>query len=167
VAPGNEVITTTRDLTTNDGWSDLLEDLDDLADDYDDHLQFIWAGLVPNDPTYALNGKANSINERWWPLEDDDKRMLMRTGLAGTFAHEMGHTFGLAHSSCCLPGGEGPDSRLPSGSTEDVGLDVATNTVIPAGRGEIMSYCGDTSRCPGATRWPSIAFWNVMFTMPA
>ncbi len=80
VAPGNEVITTTRDLTNNDGWSDLLEDLDDLADDYEDHLQFIWAGLVPNDPTYSPQRKANSINERWWPLEDDDKRMLMRTG---------------------------------------------------------------------------------------
>jgi hypothetical protein len=166
LAPGNEVITTSRDLTTRDGWSDLLEDLDDLADDYDDHLQFIWAGLVPNDPTYALNGKANSIYERWWPLEDDDKRMLMRTGLAGTFAHEMGHTFGLGHSNCCLPGGQAPDSRLPTGSTEDVGLDVPTRTVIPAGRGEIMSYCGDTASCPGPTRWPSIAFWNVMFNMP-
>jgi hypothetical protein len=29
-----------------------------------------------------------------------------------------------------------------------------------------MSYCGDTARCPGPTRWSSIAFWNVLFTMP-
>lgn len=169
LAPGNEVITTTRNLTStannNEGWRDLLEDLDDLADDYDNHIKFIWAGLVPNSPTYALNGLANSENERWWPLEDDDKRMLARTGLAGTFAHEMGHTFGFGHAACCLPPGEAPDSRVP-GSTEDVGLDVATQTVIPAANGELMSYCGDTSRCPGATRWPSIAFWNVMFNIP-
>jgi Metallo-peptidase family M12B Reprolysin-like len=93
--------------------------------------------------------------------------MLARTRLAGTFAHEMGHAFGLAHSNCCLPAGQAPDSRLTSGSTEDVGLDVATQTVIPAGRGDIMSYCGDTARCPGPTRWSSIAFWNVPSPCPS
>jgi IPT/TIG domain len=171
LAPGNEVITTTRDLTNpannNEGWSDLLEDLDDLADDYDEHVKFIWAGLVPTVPAYRLNGIANSMNERWWPLEDDDKRMLAQAAVGGTFPHEMGHTFGLAHSNNCLPAGEAPDSRLTSGSTEDVGLDVPTQTTIPAGRGDIMSYRGDSSSCPGATRWPSIAFWNVMFNMPS
>ena len=37
------------------------------------------------------------------------------------------------------------------------------NTLIPAGRGELMSYNGDTSRCPGPTRWPSIALWDLLF----
>ena len=39
---------------------------------------------------------------------------------------------------------------------------------IENGRGEMMSYCGDSSRCPGTTRWPSITTWDILFdTLPA
>lgn len=167
LAPGYENIGTFANLRTRDGWEDLLEEIDDIADDFEDHLEFVWAALTPNVAGYTLNGIANDISERIWPLEDDDRRMAVRMGLQGTFAHEMGHAFGLGHSNCCLPAGEAPDSRLPAnGAIEDVGLDIPNMTLIPAGRGDIMSYCGDTASCGGATRWSSIAFWNVMFNIP-
>jgi hypothetical protein len=141
------------------------------------------AALVPRDDgtltdaagnpiqPYAVNGMGSPRVGGVAPA------FVCQAGLPGTFAHEMGHSCGLNHAPCPAPPGtpgsgdcmdppSGIDSRLP-GSTEDVGMDVPAGTVIPTGRGELMSYCGDLSRCPGATRWPSIATWDLLFnTLP-
>jgi len=129
--------------------------------------------LVPNNPTYALNGVAQT---RIAPTEPP--ALICRAGLTGTYAHEFGHTCGLWHAPCppppgtpgtldCMDPPSGIDSRLP-GRTDEVGFDVPAGTVIESGRGELMSYCGDSSRCPGTTRWPSITTWDILFdTLPA
>jgi hypothetical protein len=116
---------------------------------------------VPRDPgnlrgPYALNGMGFPRFGATMPA------LVAQAGLRGTFAHEMGHTFSVNHAPCCTNFWDNIDGRLPGG-TEDVGFDVPANTVIPAGRGELMSYCGDTSRCPGSTRWPSIALYEILF----
>jgi hypothetical protein len=121
-------------------------------------------------PQYALNGIASPRVGGLAPT------MICQAGLTGTFAHEMGHSGGLNHAPCPAPPGmpgsggcsEPPadiDARLP-GRTEDVGFDVPAGSVIPTGRGEIMSYCGDSSQCPGTTRWPSIVTWDTLFNSP-
>jgi hypothetical protein len=144
-------------LTTEFGWGTLLLDIATMTFLFPTTpVGGIRTGLVPSDPRYALNGIATPRIAVSIPSQ------LSQAALQGTFAHEMGHTFGLNHANCCLPSGEVPDSRLPA-STDDVGMNVPTRTVIPAGRGELMSYCGDTSACPGATRWPSTAFWDFVF----
>jgi hypothetical protein len=146
-----------RDLTGTFGWGLLLTDLATMIFIFPSTpVGGIRTGLVPNDPRYAVNGMATPRVAVSVPAQ------LSRAGLQGTFAHEMGHTFGLYHANCCLPAGEAPDPTLPA-STDDVGMNVPTRTVIPAGRGELMSYCGDTSACPGPTRWPSTAFWDFVF----
>ncbi len=147
-----------RDLVTGVGWSSLLNALATLAFV---HTGAIRTGLVPQDPgnlrgPYALNGMAFPRFGLTMPA------MLAQAGLQGTFAHEMGHTFSVNHAPCCTTFWDNIDGRLP-GRTEDVGFDVPANTVIPAGRGELMSYCGDTSLCSGPTRWPSIALWDILF----
>jgi len=147
-----------RDLVTEVGWSSLLNALATLAFV---HTGAIRTGLVPRDPgnlrgPYALNGMGFPRVGLTMPA------MLAQAGLRGTFAHEMGHTFSVNHAPCCTNFWDNIDGRLPGG-TEDVGFDVPANTLIPAGRGELMSYCGDASRCPGATRWPSIALWDILF----
>lgn len=141
------------------------------------------AGLVPRNgggltdvdgnaiPPYAVNGMGSPRVGGVAPA------FVCQALLPGTFAHELGHSCGLNHAPCpALPGTPGSgdcsdppsdiDSRLPGG-TEDVGMDVPAGAVIPTGRGELMSYCGDLSRCPGPTRWPSITTWDLLFdTLP-
>ena len=118
-------------------------------------------------PQYAMNGIASPRVGGLPPT------MIAQAMLPGTFAHEMGHCAGLGHAPCPPPPGtpgsgdcsdppDGIDSRLPGG-TDEVGFDVPAGTVIELGRGELMSYCGDQSRCAGSTRWPSIATWDILF----
>jgi hypothetical protein len=87
--------------------------------------------------------------------------MIAQAALPSTFAHEIGHTLGFGHAPCSPPGEALPDNidpRLP-GHTEDVGLDVQSLQLIPAGIGEVMSYCDDERS------WPSIVFWNSSFDL--
>jgi hypothetical protein len=124
-------------------------------------------------PKYAINGVAQTRQSPTQP-----PALLSRAGLTGTYAHEFGHACGFSHAPCPPPPGtpgtgdcmDPPadiDPRLP-GSTDEVGFDVPARAVIENGRGELMSYCGDASRCSGKTRWPSIAGWDRLFdTLPA
>ena len=90
---------------------------------------------------------------------------VAQAGKQATFAHEMGHSFGVHHAPCPpLGSANAPpwphDSRLPGG-TEETGMDVSQHFVIRRNTSEIMSYCALDSR------WPSIAFWDVIFdTLP-
>lgn len=104
---------------------------------------------MPNDPRYTLNG--------WGTVGGDLPHFVARASLPATFAHEMGHNFGFSHANCgVLQPGEVPDARLPT-ATEDVGMDVATQQLVIAGQTELMCSGGPQ------TRWPSIAFWNIVF----
>jgi hypothetical protein len=154
-APGLQVVQTNHDLTTHDGWTDLLDDIEDIADDHSGWQ--IWTAIVPDDNRYALNG----IRRGGEPI------FVARAGLQATFAHEMGHTFGIGHAPCPAPGDpgapEGIDNSLPA-DTEDIGMDVPQRFLIPVNTSELMSYC--TPTWAGAThqdRWPSIAFWDITF----
>lgn len=149
-----------RNLGTLVGWSSLLNALATLSLV---HFGAIRTGLVPPDPatpavSYALGGMGFPRFGATMPA------LLAQAGLAGTFAHELGHTLSINHAPCCTNFWDNQDGRLPGG-TEDVGFDVPANMVIEAGRGELMSYCGDSSRCPSATRtrWPSIVLWDILF----
>jgi hypothetical protein len=160
IAPGYQTINSNVDLSTDDGWKILLQRIEDIAEDFEDKGQ-IWTALVPDDRRYANLGIAYQYT--WY----SHPHMVARAERPATFAHEMGHTLRVNHAPSPppgqpCPGGEDPgtpdqiDPRLP-GYTEDIGLDVTTLQLIPAGRGEVMGYCD------GETSWPSIALWNLVF----
>jgi hypothetical protein len=128
-------------------------------------------------PQYAMNGVAKSRAGALAPT------FICQASLPGTFAHELGHTCAVDHAPCPAPPGtpgtgdcmdppDHIDPRLPA-RTDEVGFDVRAGKVIPAGRGELMSYCGDFSRCAdgppdpltgaGPTRWPSIVTWDMIY----
>ncbi len=97
-APNHMTINTQNDedLTTGDGWSNLLDRIDDIADDYQNNNE-IWTGLVPNSGTYSWNGLAtDGIINFWW---DDHPRMLSRSRQGATFAHELAHTISIKHAN--------------------------------------------------------------------
>lgn len=84
-----------EDLTSGNGWSNLLDRLDDIADDYQNNDE-IWTGLVPNVGAYAWNGLANDgIVKFWW---DKHPRMLSKARQGATFAHELSHTVSIDHA---------------------------------------------------------------------
>lgn len=144
------------DLTQRGGFDALLSDVTHLIFWFQGNAGGTRAALVANDARYAINGIAtggqflNALS------------FVAQSGLQGTFAHELTHTLGINHAPRCTSSSDGIDNRLPGG-TEDVGFHVAQNTLIPRDRGELMSYSGDTSRCPGPTRWPSIALWRIIY----
>jgi hypothetical protein len=149
----------------NQPWSDLLDELDDIAGDFADEDE-IWTAIVPDDSRYNLNGLGTS---------GGTPRFLSRATYRATFAHEMGHCFGIGHGGCSdnppLP--TGIDPTLPL-ATEDMGADVANGVLIPVGTAELMTYCTPNwsgqfscaAPVPAANyqdRWPSINFWNRIF----
>jgi hypothetical protein len=160
-APGfslspSRVMTYSGDLSTQKGFNDLLADVTNMIFTFSGTTTGTRAALIANDTRYAFNGVA-TIGHFLNALS-----FVAQAGLQGTFAHELGHTHGLHHAPRCTSSADDIDPRLPAG-TENVGYHVASNTLIEQNRGEIMSYSGDTSRCPGSTRWPSIVTWELLY----
>lgn len=162
IHPGMWHIHSDNDLSTEDGWDDLLEDLDDVAGDASDSWDHRWVGLLPakqpGGPSFKINGNARTeTTDRPWPLANDYLVMAVLAGTPSSFAHELGHTFGVDHSGCPAGGPNKPDYidySLPIG-IEDYGLDVFSGQIFNRQEAnEVMSYCG------GEGRWTSIILWE-------
>jgi hypothetical protein len=107
--------------------------------------------IVPVTPGSPLNGIALPRVLLTVPTQ------VSQATFRATCAHEMSHTAGSGHAPC---GGAAPPIQpgLPA-TTEDVGLDVATRTIFPAGSFELMGACSIIGGA-GEDRWPSIALYD-------
>lgn len=164
-APGQEQIGIDHDLATADGWDDLMDDLEDLFDDLEAPGDpVILTALVPNLPAYAGSGRlgfSNVLSPNIWEGRDDQEPVMASLAAnPDSFAHELGHVFGLDHSLC----GSGPkDGRLPMFSIETLGVDVVARTTLdPTGTRDLMAG-GATCR----PIWPSIVTWRFIFDLLA
>jgi hypothetical protein len=160
IPPNHRVLTTGEDLTTDAGWSNLLDRLDDIADDYDAD-DAIWCGIVPDGAYAGQTGLGTDGVVDWWA--DNHKRLLCIAASPMTFAHEVAHTLSIDHAGeapgCSGTGVENVDTSIPT-QTEDVGMDVADPRLIPAGTEEFMGYC----RGIAEDKWPSIVVYNRLFS---
>jgi hypothetical protein len=141
-----------EDLATRDGWRLLLHRIRTMLFLFGTApTGGIRCAIVPNAPQYGPSGLlgigTGGPGSYGWAS------FVCMSGDGATLAHEMGHTLGIDHAPCGLSPGEAPDPALVA-TTEDVGIDVPTRTVIRAGTPETM--CGTAT----ATDWVSISGWN-------
>ena len=158
-----DVLSTNHFLGKDKGWEDVLDDLDDYADRYN-NFNWIFACTVPAG-SFSLNGISHAANDRTWPLENDRRCFLSQSRLRATFAHEMAHTLGVGHAPCADPGQKFPkgiDPNLP-GATEPgvVGWRPSDGALMGSPWSELMSYCTPSNGLYD-DRWPSVALWNIL-----
>jgi hypothetical protein len=162
IAPGFDVITTTRNLDDKADWEELIDDVDDIADGFKDYGQ-IWVALTPTAASYSLNGIGHAFSNNAPPSSDDHRVMVVQRGKPASYAHEMCHTLGVGHANCGAVGEDSVDNRLPAGGTEPgtLGRRMSTATLFQPGSPELMSYCPQTGS--RQNRWPSVALWDILF----
>jgi len=139
--------THTYDLSSDDGWSDLLDDVEDAWDDADETSGVRWLGIIP-------------ASERFPGMT------LAQQGLSGTpgiaalamgdrpdvGAHELGHTLGLHHINLPIDGPKGPYDNADSGGfLRRPPFDVRSSTAIPLPAGDLMTYFEPIR--PGISTW--------------
>jgi hypothetical protein len=170
IAPGFDVITTTRNLDDKADWEELIDDVDDIADGFTDFGQ-IWVALTPRRSAYSLNGIAHAFSDNSWPATDQHRVMVVQRGKPASYAHEMSHTLGVGHANCGAIEKDSADSRLPGGGTEagTLGRRMSTATLFGPGWSELMSYCTPSAGTPAPgnyqDRWPSVALWDILFDL--
>ncbi len=160
LAPGNEILATDHDYTaltsrgTADGapWEDLLDDVEDIAGDFD-APGAVWTALTTDDPRYNPIGGVAVIGK---------PHLAGRVGPPLILTHELLHTFGFGHAPCGGASGSDIDNRLPA-ATEDVGVEIATRQLVPAGTHEMMCRV----QRPDRLSWMSIATWDIVFDLLA
>jgi hypothetical protein len=135
------------DLHSGNGWNALLLRLVLTAFVFPSTpVGGIRTAAVANDPAYPWGGLA-------WPrIGLTVPGCICCINQPDTFAHELGHTYGLLHVNC--GGAAGPYGGLPL-NTDEPGLDVRDRTLVPAGGSELMSYC--------SSQWVSTLHWDFMF----
>lgn len=144
------------DLTTGKaGWADLLDHLEEFADDHE-AIQGVFLGVVTNNPSW---GTINGIAHTPGPA------MLARAGLRATSAHEFGHTRGLGHANAG-PGidPKSIDARLPTTTEADsLGWRARDSHLFPGPWAELMGYQTPPAPDGYQDRWPSVTTWDLLF----
>lgn len=104
-----------------------------------------------SDPVWGGGGPSNHF-ATWGELGSSSRELVM--------AHEVNHNIGgkrwAFHVAGC--GSGGGDSNFPHSNTDinEVGWDPAASDMVPASRGELMTYCGtwrNPSKWIGPYRW--------------
>jgi hypothetical protein len=135
------------DLGTDEGWNDLLDDVEDEWDDADEESGVRWLGIIP------ASERRPGMSLAWGGLSGTPSIAVLAMGdrpLSG--AHELGHSYGLHHIN--LPAGvpKGPfDPADNGGMLQRPGFDVRAGTAISLPAADLMSYF--PTRGPGISTW--------------
>jgi len=140
----------TYDLSTDDGWDDLLDDLEDAWDDADEESGVRWLGIIP------ASERLPGVKLAWGGTSHTPGIAALAMGdrpEAG--AHELGHTLGLHHVNLPVDGPSHPadpyDSADSGGLLRRAAFDVRSSSAVPLPAGDLMSYFRPVR--PGITTW--------------
>ena len=119
--------TTEQDLTSDEGWSALLSEIDSIRN-ADGKPAYYYGVMVPprGSPLagVAYVGYPVSIGNLW------------------AMPHELGHNMGLWHAPCGEPYSVDPDYPHEDGRTGTWGYNFWNHVVIPPDEPDMMGYCG-------------------------
>jgi hypothetical protein len=149
----DQVIDTPHNLDTDDGLNDALDDLDELADEYEDNGEY-WIGMSTDfNRGMAMTGQ---------------RRQICYVGNRMKTSHELGHATGLNHIE--TGSAAGPyDSHDDGGLVLDIPFDSSTmdaplDPSMDVGIADMMGYpiewidaAGNTHSSP---RWISAQTWG-------
>ncbi|MFF4361633.1 hypothetical protein [Streptomyces sp. NPDC001604] len=144
ILPGQEVITTTRDLTNEDGWDDFMEDLEDIQEEAAD-FKFLYAMVDNTVNLGSISGRARQ-----------SEHVAFGQNYTVTFAHELAHLWGLKHAPCGNPANPDDNFVPKDGKLGDVGVDPHNMVVWPASTGDFMSYCGFEDKWISGYHWTKL-----------
>ena len=146
-APGGEVYVNTHNLATDDGWDNMMNDLEDIQEDFDDDKYKVFA-LLPSFPNSKWGGQGSDWDN-------------IAAGFTGVQWHELGHVYGLDHAPSvrCNPDPDPADVDddyvPPDGSLGGIGVDIANRKAFAASTFDLMAYCDPV--------WMSAYHWLKLF----
>jgi hypothetical protein len=128
------VYSTDARLDTDDGWLQLLREIEALRD-ADGSLRYYY-GVHTNPP----NARYAGLGYVGWPAAIGYDQAV--DGWE-TFAHELGHNFSLYHAPCGNPSGVDPEFPYADGGIGVFGFDLVNRLPKhPATFKDLMTYCG-------------------------
>ncbi|MEF8856119.1 MAG: hypothetical protein V5A16_01720, partial [Haloplanus sp.] len=145
---GSDIVVTNRDYNTDDAWDDLLDDLEEIAEDFVDNGE-VWCAAVPGGARNQPGTVGLAIQGDWWWYS----KASWDSSVVATPAHEGGHAVGFDHVS----------SR-----TGVVGMHVPDRTVKDAQRPELMAQVrtfNDPDRWPGPP-FQTLFYWSLTGGLP-
>lgn len=130
---------TSEDLSTADGWSNLLVALQ-AARTAEGAVDEYYHGIIGDFANPAWGGLA---------YRPSSPSSTFRSGLSydrmpsapATIAHELGHNLGRPHAPCGNPANIEALFPYPDGTIGQSGYNLETGTLIPASTFDYMSYC--------------------------
>lgn len=139
--------THTYDLSDDAAWGDLLSDLENEWDDWDEASGVRWLGIIPASErlpgvTLAWGGMAHVPGIAGLAMGDDP--------VSG--AHEIAHTFGLHHVDLPAGASKGPYDTVDNGGfLRRPPFDVRSSEAFSLPAGDLMTYF--PPQRPGITTW--------------
>jgi hypothetical protein len=137
----------TSGASTNNDWSELLDDLANLRVNENSHRYYYGFAKVGYSSGVAGIGYVGFPVGMGWDYA---------SSAPGVTAHEIGHTFGMLHAPCGATSGLDPQYPANNGKLDGWGFDVASLKLYdPSVNYDVMSYCGQNGK-----QWVSSYMYN-------